>query len=124
MWSQSAKAISVAIILGYAIPLSAIWLLGFAVTRLDYQSILDVYGLFVVLYFFFFAPLFTSYLAARDAPRFPYYHGLAAVAVSMLLLFLKGNLQPLWIIPISLVLSVVGARRFILEKKSKNDKIL
>lgn len=119
MWPQSAKTVLMAIAYGYVFPFIVIWLAGFVVIRIDHQSLLDMYGITVLLYFFFFAPVFTGYLAARGAPSLPIYHGLVAVAVSMALMVLNGNLQPLWLIPVSLILAVVGARRFKLESENK-----
>ena len=122
MWAQSAKAVLLATAFGYLIPFTILWLIGFAVAQINNQSFLDSYGLLLLLYLFFFAPVFTGYFAAKRAPALPIYHGLAAVIFSMALFILKGNLQPLWlVVPLSLVLGVIGAKRFSIESKHDNN---
>jgi hypothetical protein len=117
MWPINTKVVSIATVLGYLVPLTLLWLLGILLTRFGHQGALDTYAVLTLLYLFAIAPVLTSYLAARRAPTLPIYHGILAVSLSMLLLFLKGDLQPLWVIPWSIALSYIGARRFKNEGK-------
>lgn len=122
MWTQSAKAVFTAIVFGYLAPFTILWLFGFAIAQIHSQSLLDVHAFLSLVYLFFFAPVFTGYFAAKRSPSLPIYHGLAAVVFSLALFILKSNPQPLWLVgPLSLVLGVIGARRFKMEDNHDNN---
>ncbi|HEY6773781.1 MAG TPA: hypothetical protein VI140_07385 [Oxalicibacterium sp.] len=115
MWAHSLKALFKAIAFVYVIPLALLWLIGVglsSIRAMDQQWILDAYGMLVFLYLSLCAPVLGGYLAASYAPSRPILHGLLAVAIFMMLMIFKGRIQPLWLVPLSLVLSIIGARRF------------
>jgi len=70
---------------------------------------------------FLFAPLTTGYLAAKYSSVQPLLQGLLAISIPMLWVIYNVGFNPIWLLPVFVILSIVlaifGARRFKFEAK-------
>jgi len=111
----SIKAVLLGSAYGYVLPTILFSLFGRGFLWLDIKVLSSTFAMLTFVWFFLFAPLVTGYIAAKKAISLPIYHGLASVSISLLgLLFVSESPRVMVavVVVVSLVLGIVGARRF------------
>ena len=115
------KAITIGMFFGYILPIGIIWLLSQITFQLNSMVISSTVGIAKLLWFFLFAPLTTGYLAAKYSSVQPLLQGLLAISIPMLWVIYNVGFNPIWLLPVFVILSIVlaifGARRFKFEAK-------
>ena len=111
----SIKAVLLGGAYGYLLPAILFQILARGALWLDVKALSSAFAMLAFVWFFLFAPLVTGYVAAKNSSSFPIYHGLAAVSISLLGLLIENESPRVMIaivVIMSLILGVVGARRY------------